>query len=1325
MENRTSATRLFRSAFGVLCVLSMLAVLLFFFLAPVPALASALVAPGQPSALTAVYRSGQTFLTWQERSDLSGERYRIYRHSAPIDAGNLASATLLYEAPEGSALFFANRYYTYSTPPWAIRYSERLIIADLAAQLDPGIGLLVWTLAGADFSGGSAGNAYYAVTTVYDGVENSTDFSAANRVGPVAESIAAPQPVHIRAQPNGWQVYIQFMDLREWNPTFHAPGVQNSYYGLTSGDYGVPGAIQYAYDYALYVPDAARCGGALPATLPVFLSLHAWAGNGYGPFAGAVGPWCAYIIAPVDQGESWWFGFARSHDYRTGAAPGAGNVIVNYTEQRVLQMIDHLLRHPPGPPADPARVFVSGHSMGGGGTLALALRYPQVFAAANASKPVTDHRTLTGWTGNTAARWGAVALNLPVQIDAPNGWADHLQPFASVGVWDWQNLQAYLATRIISTTTPLNLDFATNDTGVSWITQGAPFFASAEVSRQNWGAWVGNNGHDWGAYAGLTPDFHLSASGIPFAGLQASRNESVPAFSQSSSDPPLPPTTTGAFHHSLFWSSSWLPWDGAPIDTPERWQVSVCAVAAGAGAPSCGGAITQTVSITPRRLQHFQIIPNTPYYWQSQSIANSAVVATGIVTADANGLVTVPSVTVTPTGNRILLLPAQTTGSATLALGDVDVAPGQQVTVVLSLSPTPLPVYSMDLRVGYDPTAVTLVGVQKGAAVADGGWISAFNLNTAGLVRAGLATGNQPLSDGGDVLLLTFQAIGPLQSSALTVLQGDLNEGSIPTSFVNGSITINSRPLAANDTYSVEEGNKLTVASAGGVLANDVEPDGQALIVVLVTAPQHGLLDLQADGSFVYTPTADFSGSDSFAYTASDSLGGSANASVSIVIRDVIHLSLPSTNVLPGASVVVPVQASEIDGVLNRAEITIGFNAAVVSFQGATVGDLTSGWSLVSSTPAVGKIHVLLDHGVALLAAEQASAAWGSAASGVLVNLQFQAIGAQGSSSALIAEGVLFNNGDAVAQTSNGLLTVETLYSISGSALFWRDSRPVQGVTITATGPAAPTTSTAANGAYVLPNLPAGSYGVTPTKADQANGITAYDAALALRHAVGLSSLSGHAAAAADVTSNGEISAADASLILRRSVDEAGLQYPGSGALWRFSPESRTYSNLTASQSGQDFTSVLMGDISGNWNVSQVVDASVSENGPHLLIEIGPVEADNSVAITIGLAGASVDVYGVDLAFNFAVDDWSVVDVTHTQATADWMLAWSAESDRLLHIGLANAEPLTGVFQLAVLRLRSSKPVTVNDMQPTLFSVNEQMQVYTPGFRQFLPFVLR
>ena len=43
-----------------------------------------------------------------------------------------------------------------------------------------------------------------------------------------------------------------------------------------------------------------------------------------------------------------------------------------------------------------------------------------------------------------------------------------------------------------------------------------------------------------------------------------------------------------------------------------------------------------------------------------------------------------------------------------------------------------------------------------------------------------------------------------------------------------------------------------------------------------------GSLDLQADGSFSYTPTAGFTGSTAFTYTVADSFGGSDTAQVAI-----------------------------------------------------------------------------------------------------------------------------------------------------------------------------------------------------------------------------------------------------------------------------------------------------------------------------------------------------------------------------------------------------------------------------------------------------------
>ena len=80
---------------------------------------------------------------------------------------------------------------------------------------------------------------------------------------------------------------------------------------------------------------------------------------------------------------------------------------------------------------------------------------------------------------------------------------------------------------------------------------------------------------------------------------------------------------------------------------------------------------------------------------------------------------------------------------------------------------------------------------------------------------------------------------------------------------------VNDVPAASDDTYTVAEDNVLTVA-APGVLANDTDVDGDSLTAVLVTAPTHGTLTFNANGSFTYTPHANYNGSDSFTYAASD-----------------------------------------------------------------------------------------------------------------------------------------------------------------------------------------------------------------------------------------------------------------------------------------------------------------------------------------------------------------------------------------------------------------------------------------------------------------------
>src|SRR5205085_2724481 len=79
----------------------------------------------------------------------------------------------------------------------------------------------------------------------------------------------------------------------------------------------------------------------------------------------------------------------------------------------------------------------------------------------------------------------------------------------------------------------------------------------------------------------------------------------------------------------------------------------------------------------------------------------------------------------------------------------------------------------------------------------------------------------------------------------------------------------NTAPVTANDTATLAEDTPLTI-SAPGVLGNDSDVDGDSLTAVLVSGPAHGTLTLNSNGSFSYTPAANYNGTDSFTYKAND-----------------------------------------------------------------------------------------------------------------------------------------------------------------------------------------------------------------------------------------------------------------------------------------------------------------------------------------------------------------------------------------------------------------------------------------------------------------------
>jgi VCBS repeat-containing protein len=112
------------------------------------------------------------------------------------------------------------------------------------------------------------------------------------------------------------------------------------------------------------------------------------------------------------------------------------------------------------------------------------------------------------------------------------------------------------------------------------------------------------------------------------------------------------------------------------------------------------------------------------------------------------------------------------------------------------------------------------------------------------------------------------------------------NDGSLDSSVATVSITVNpvnDAPVAVDDAYTTAQDTPLSVA-APGVLTNDGDVEGDALAVILVSDVSQGALTLSPDGSFVYTPTLGFIGTDSFTYVANDGQADSSLATVSITV---------------------------------------------------------------------------------------------------------------------------------------------------------------------------------------------------------------------------------------------------------------------------------------------------------------------------------------------------------------------------------------------------------------------------------------------------------
>ncbi|HUT10052.1 MAG TPA: ELWxxDGT repeat protein, partial [Thermoguttaceae bacterium] len=137
-------------------------------------------------------------------------------------------------------------------------------------------------------------------------------------------------------------------------------------------------------------------------------------------------------------------------------------------------------------------------------------------------------------------------------------------------------------------------------------------------------------------------------------------------------------------------------------------------------------------------------------------------------------------------------------------------------------------------------------------------------------------------------------------TDGFTYIASDQDEDSAVTQVTIDVVGVNDPTVALDDAYTLAEDAVLTVGAVQGVLANDSDPDTETLTATLAGQAGYGVVVLSADGSFSYTPAAEFHGTDSFTYIAHDGADDSDPVTVTLTVTEVLD---PPTAVADSYSV--------------------------------------------------------------------------------------------------------------------------------------------------------------------------------------------------------------------------------------------------------------------------------------------------------------------------------------------------------------------------------------------------------------------------------------
>ena len=299
-----------------------------------------------------------------------------------------------------------------------------------------------------------------------------------------------------------------------------------------------------------------------------------------------------YLDCRANRGD-WWWGGTNPRD----AGKKNSGAELQPVEKRVIGTVKWVMETYG---IDPNRVYLCGNSMGGSGALGIGLRHGDLFAAVKANVPAgIEH---------VSDRMGFESASVPAELKLPD--------------------------------TPVVIDYsAQND---DW-SVGHERFVKAMNDRKLSLTFY------WGPFGHANNDARiLKVNDLvhSFDWLSVKKNEAYAVFSNASCNDPLPwpdnLTSTDAGQVNAFFRRK----NGT--DTESRFEMQLHLVSEKNLTTTFTIPKSATADVSLRRLQRFQIEPGQTVQWQFGK-------ANGEVTADADGLITIPALTITDTPLKLII----------------------------------------------------------------------------------------------------------------------------------------------------------------------------------------------------------------------------------------------------------------------------------------------------------------------------------------------------------------------------------------------------------------------------------------------------------------------------------------------------------------------------------------------------------------------------------------------------------------------------------------------------------------------------------------------